>query len=119
MEKNGRKKSKQEDYHSKLARDMHNFYHSGHNGVNAYGGNNHGSANFTPKRHIGVGNFSPDVITFEHNSYESYEGNRLGARNRIHVVVNLWKENDGSFKVLKVHPCDLVETTSENDGHYT
>ncbi|KAI5663028.1 hypothetical protein M9H77_22351 [Catharanthus roseus] len=32
--------SEQEDYQSKLTRDMHNFYHDGGNGVNAYGGNN-------------------------------------------------------------------------------
>ncbi|KAI5676004.1 hypothetical protein M9H77_06954 [Catharanthus roseus] len=54
-----RAKRKQEDYQSKLARDMHNFYHSGGNGFNAYGGNNHGNGNFTSKRHNRVGNFSP------------------------------------------------------------
>ncbi|KAI5683015.1 hypothetical protein M9H77_04243 [Catharanthus roseus] len=29
-------KSKQEDYHPKLARDMHNFHHGGGDGVKAY-----------------------------------------------------------------------------------
>ncbi|KAI5667652.1 hypothetical protein M9H77_17505 [Catharanthus roseus] len=57
------------------------FYHGGDSGINAYGGNNHGSGSFTPKRHIRVGNFSPYARTFEHNSYDCYEGNRLGTRN--------------------------------------
>ncbi|KAI5675627.1 hypothetical protein M9H77_06577 [Catharanthus roseus] len=47
-------KSKQEDFHTKFARDKHNFYHGGGYGINAYGGNNHGSVNFTPERHNGV-----------------------------------------------------------------
>ncbi|KAI5666856.1 hypothetical protein M9H77_16709 [Catharanthus roseus] len=51
-------KSKQEDYQSKLTRDMHNFYHGCGNGFNAYGGNNHGIRNLTSRRHVGVGNFS-------------------------------------------------------------
>ncbi|KAI5658034.1 hypothetical protein M9H77_26827 [Catharanthus roseus] len=45
-------KSKQEDYQSKLARDMHNFHHGGGNECNAYGGNYHGNGNFTPKKDI-------------------------------------------------------------------
>ncbi|KAI5664018.1 hypothetical protein M9H77_23341 [Catharanthus roseus] len=45
---------------------MHNFYHGGCNGDNAYSGNNHRNGNFTPKRYIG------------HNSYDYYEVNRLG-----------------------------------------
>ncbi|KAI5672421.1 hypothetical protein M9H77_12785 [Catharanthus roseus] len=60
---------------------MNNFYHGGGNGVSAYNGNNHESGNFTPERHIGVGNFFPHARSYEHNSYDCYEGNRLGARN--------------------------------------
>ncbi|KAI5668326.1 hypothetical protein M9H77_18179 [Catharanthus roseus] len=48
-------KSKQEDYQSKLAIDMHNFHHGRGNGFNAHGGNGHGNGNFTPKRYNGVG----------------------------------------------------------------
>ncbi|KAI5677390.1 hypothetical protein M9H77_08340 [Catharanthus roseus] len=47
-------KSKQADYQSELARDMHNFHHGSDNGFNAYGGNNHGNPNFTPGRHFRV-----------------------------------------------------------------
>ncbi|KAI5666852.1 hypothetical protein M9H77_16705 [Catharanthus roseus] len=47
-------KSKQEDYQSKLTRDMHNFYHGFGNGFNAYGGNNHGIRNLTSRRHVGA-----------------------------------------------------------------
>ncbi|KAI5673882.1 hypothetical protein M9H77_14246 [Catharanthus roseus] len=61
---------------------MNNFYHGSDNALNAYGGNNHGSGNFTPKRHIGVGNFSHHARSYEHNSYDCHEGNRLGARMR-------------------------------------
>ncbi|KAI5668773.1 hypothetical protein M9H77_18626 [Catharanthus roseus] len=72
---------KQEDYQSKLSRDMYNFYHSGGNRSNTYCGNNHGSGNFTLKRHIGGCNFSRHARSYEHNSYDCYEGSRLGARN--------------------------------------
>ncbi|KAI5657899.1 hypothetical protein M9H77_26692 [Catharanthus roseus] len=65
-------KSKQEDYQSKLARDMHKFYHSGGNGFNAYGGNNHGNGNFTPKRHNRVGNISSYAKSYGHTSYDDY-----------------------------------------------
>ncbi|KAI5681274.1 hypothetical protein M9H77_02501 [Catharanthus roseus] len=47
-------KSKQEDYQSKITRDMHNFYHGGGNRFNAYGGTTMEIANFTPRRHVGV-----------------------------------------------------------------
>lgn len=72
---------KQEDYQSKFTGDMHNFYHGSCNGVNSYVGNNQGSENFTPKRHIRVGNFSPHVRSYEHDSYDCYEGTKLGDRN--------------------------------------
>ncbi|KAI5667393.1 hypothetical protein M9H77_17246 [Catharanthus roseus] len=48
-------KSKKEAYHSKLARDKCNFYHSSGYGVHAYGGNHHGNGNFTSRRQIGFG----------------------------------------------------------------
>ncbi|KAI5672354.1 hypothetical protein M9H77_12718 [Catharanthus roseus] len=32
----------------------------------------------------------------------------------IHVSLFCGKKTNGSFKVLKVHPCDLVKTTFEN-----
>ncbi|KAI5652874.1 hypothetical protein M9H77_30061 [Catharanthus roseus] len=51
---------------------MHNFYHGGGNGFPAYGGNNHGYGNFTPKRHNGVCNFSSYANCFEHTSYDDY-----------------------------------------------
>ncbi|KAI5676045.1 hypothetical protein M9H77_06995 [Catharanthus roseus] len=83
-------KSKQEDYHSKLARDMYNFYHGSGNGVNAYGRKNYGNGNFTLIRHAGVGNLSSHakslgillmmimgVMTrydyYEHSPYDCYE----------------------------------------------
>ncbi|KAI5666719.1 hypothetical protein M9H77_16572 [Catharanthus roseus] len=50
---------KQEDYQSRLARYMHNCYHSGGNGVNAYDGGNHGHENFISRGHNGYGNFTP------------------------------------------------------------
>ncbi|KAI5681645.1 hypothetical protein M9H77_02873 [Catharanthus roseus] len=65
-------KSKQEDYQSKLARDMHSFHHGGSNGFNAYGQNNHGNGNFTHNKHVGVGNFSFYAKSFEHTSYDDY-----------------------------------------------
>ncbi|KAI5667602.1 hypothetical protein M9H77_17455 [Catharanthus roseus] len=74
MEKDG-SKEQTEDFHSKL------IYRGGGNGVNVYGGNNLRSGNFTLKRHIRVGNFSPHTRSYEHNSYDCYEGNRFGARN--------------------------------------
>ncbi|KAI5672724.1 hypothetical protein M9H77_13088 [Catharanthus roseus] len=79
-------KSKQEDYQSKLARDMHNFHHSDGNGFNAYGGKDHGNGNFTSRRH--VGNFEDSskdedgklayksiktINFFPSNSYLSFE----------------------------------------------
>ncbi|KAI5681189.1 hypothetical protein M9H77_02416 [Catharanthus roseus] len=48
-----------------------------YNVVNAYGGNNHGNGNFTPKTNIRVGNFSRHA----HNFYDCYGGNRVGAKN--------------------------------------
>ncbi|KAI5681857.1 hypothetical protein M9H77_03085 [Catharanthus roseus] len=76
---------KQEDYQSKLARDMHNFYHGRGNGVNTYGGSNHGYGNFvsrghdgygnfTFKRHNTVGNFSSYAKSYGHTSYDDYRG---------------------------------------------
>ncbi|KAI5663879.1 hypothetical protein M9H77_23202 [Catharanthus roseus] len=76
---------RQEDYQSELARDMHNCYYGGGNGVNAYGGRNHGHGNFisrghddyrnfTPKRHNGVGNFSSYAKSHGHTSYDDYGG---------------------------------------------
>ncbi|KAI5676543.1 hypothetical protein M9H77_07493 [Catharanthus roseus] len=62
--------SKQEDYQSKLARDMHNFHHDGGNGFNVYGWNNHGNGNFTLRRQVGGGNFSFYVKSSEHTSYD-------------------------------------------------
>ncbi|KAI5667460.1 hypothetical protein M9H77_17313 [Catharanthus roseus] len=67
-------KSKQENYQSKLTRDMHNFYHASGYGFNAYGGKNHDYGNFTPKRHNGVGKFSFYAKSFEHTSYDDYGG---------------------------------------------
>ncbi|KAI5675997.1 hypothetical protein M9H77_06947 [Catharanthus roseus] len=64
--------NKQEDYQSKLARDIDNFHHGGGNGFNTYGGNNHGNGNFIPRRHVGVGNFSSYAKSFEHTSYGDY-----------------------------------------------
>ncbi|KAI5652478.1 hypothetical protein M9H77_29665 [Catharanthus roseus] len=76
-------KSKQEDYQSKLVRNMHNFHHGGDNGFNAYGGNNHRNENFISKRHNGVGNFSSYAKSFEHTSYDDYMGyGRLQILNR-------------------------------------
>ncbi|KAI5682147.1 hypothetical protein M9H77_03375 [Catharanthus roseus] len=65
-------KKKQEDYQSKLARDMHSFHHGGGNGFNAYGGNHYANGSFTPRRHVGVGNFSSYANSFEHTSYDDY-----------------------------------------------
>ncbi|KAI5676284.1 hypothetical protein M9H77_07234 [Catharanthus roseus] len=67
-------KSKQEDYQSKFARDMHNFHHGGGSGFNAYDGNNHGNRNFTSRRHVGVGNFSSYAKSLEHTFYDDYGG---------------------------------------------
>ncbi|KAI5657124.1 hypothetical protein M9H77_25917 [Catharanthus roseus] len=49
---------KQENYQSKLAKDMYNYYH-GLNEVNAYDGNNHGHGNFNSRGHDSYGNFNP------------------------------------------------------------
>ncbi|KAI5672271.1 hypothetical protein M9H77_12635 [Catharanthus roseus] len=65
-------KSKQEDYQFKLARGIHNFHHGDGNGVNAYGGSNHGHGNFISKRHNGVDNFSSYVKCNGHTSYDDY-----------------------------------------------
>ncbi|KAI5649993.1 hypothetical protein M9H77_35998 [Catharanthus roseus] len=70
-------KSKQEDYQSKLTRDMHIFYHGGGNGFNAYGGNNHRNGNFTSRTHVGAGNFSSYAKSFEHTSYDDYGDHAL------------------------------------------
>ncbi|KAI5668634.1 hypothetical protein M9H77_18487 [Catharanthus roseus] len=53
---------------------MHSLHLGGGTGFNAYGGNNHGNGNFTPRRHVGVGNFSSYAKSFEHTSYEDYVG---------------------------------------------
>ncbi|KAI5676962.1 hypothetical protein M9H77_07912 [Catharanthus roseus] len=50
---------KQEDYQSKLARDMHDYYHGGSNGVNAYDRSNNGHGNFISRGHNGYRNFTP------------------------------------------------------------
>ncbi|KAI5681786.1 hypothetical protein M9H77_03014 [Catharanthus roseus] len=65
-------KSKQENYQSKLARDMHNFHHGGGTEVNDYGGNNHGNGNFTQKRYNGVRNFYSHAKSYRHISYDDY-----------------------------------------------
>ncbi|KAI5681764.1 hypothetical protein M9H77_02992 [Catharanthus roseus] len=65
-------KSKHENYQYKLARYIHNFHHGGGNGFNAYGGNNHGNGNFTPRRQNRVRNFSSYVKYYEHTSYDDY-----------------------------------------------
>ncbi|KAI5676397.1 hypothetical protein M9H77_07347 [Catharanthus roseus] len=39
--------------------------------------------NFTPRRQVGIGNFSPCGRSFEHASYKCYEENRIGPRNGI------------------------------------
>ncbi|KAI5672256.1 hypothetical protein M9H77_12620 [Catharanthus roseus] len=65
-------KSKQEDYQSKFARNMHNFHYGGASGVNAYSGNNLGNGNFTPKIHNGIGNFSSYAKSYGHTSYDDY-----------------------------------------------
>ncbi|KAI5668549.1 hypothetical protein M9H77_18402 [Catharanthus roseus] len=67
-------KCKQEDYHSKLARDMYNLYHGSGNGVNAYGRNNHRNRNFTRREHVGDGNFSFHAKSFVHTSFDYYGG---------------------------------------------
>ncbi|KAI5672871.1 hypothetical protein M9H77_13235 [Catharanthus roseus] len=67
-------KSKQEDYQSKLARDMHNFHHGGGNAFNTYGGSNHENGNFITRRLVGVVYFSSYVKYFEHTSYDVYGG---------------------------------------------
>ncbi|KAI5652986.1 hypothetical protein M9H77_30173 [Catharanthus roseus] len=67
-------KNKLGDYHSKLARDMHNFYHGGGNVFNAYVENNHGNGNYTPKRYNGFGNFSSYGKFYGHASYDDYGG---------------------------------------------
>ncbi|KAI5672532.1 hypothetical protein M9H77_12896 [Catharanthus roseus] len=76
---------KQEDYQSKLARDMYSCYHGCGNGVNAYDGSNNrrgnfisnghdGYGNFNPKRHNGVSNFSFYAKSYMHTSYADYGG---------------------------------------------
>ncbi|KAI5672711.1 hypothetical protein M9H77_13075 [Catharanthus roseus] len=67
-------KSEQEDYQSKLARDVYNFHYCGCNRVNAYGGTNNGNGNFTPKRHNGFGSFSSCAKSYRHTSYDNYGG---------------------------------------------
>ncbi|KAI5677498.1 hypothetical protein M9H77_08448 [Catharanthus roseus] len=66
-------KSKQEDHQSKCARDMYNSHH-GDNGVNAYGGNNHGNGVFISKIYVRVGSFSFYAKSYGHTSYDDYGG---------------------------------------------
>ncbi|KAI5658020.1 hypothetical protein M9H77_26813 [Catharanthus roseus] len=79
---------KQEDYQSKLPRDMYNYYHGGGNEVNAYGRSNHGHenfiskghdcyGNFTPERHYGVDNFSSHAKSYGNTSYDDYGDRQL------------------------------------------
>ncbi|KAI5672249.1 hypothetical protein M9H77_12613 [Catharanthus roseus] len=89
-------KCKQEDYQSKLARGMHNFHHGGGNRVNAYGGINNGNRKFTPRRHVGVGNFSSYAKSFEHTSYDDYGGyGRVNTRydNYEHSPYDCYEKN--------------------------
>ncbi|KAI5652566.1 hypothetical protein M9H77_29753 [Catharanthus roseus] len=76
---------KQEDYQSKLARNMLNFYHGGDNGVNAYGINNHRDGNFISRGHDGRGKFNPKICkgvgnvssyakSYRHTSCDDYGG---------------------------------------------
>ncbi|KAI5677774.1 hypothetical protein M9H77_08724 [Catharanthus roseus] len=76
---------KQEDYQSKIPRDMHNCYRGFGNGVNAYARSNHGHGNFisrrhdgyrdfTPKTHNGTGNFSSYAKSYGRTSYDNYGG---------------------------------------------
>ncbi|KAI5668267.1 hypothetical protein M9H77_18120 [Catharanthus roseus] len=78
---------KREDFHTKFARDNHNFYHDGSNGVNTYGGNNHGSENVTSERHNGVSNFSSYVKSYEHNSYDDYGVMKRSMLNMFSIVL--------------------------------
>ncbi|KAI5676064.1 hypothetical protein M9H77_07014 [Catharanthus roseus] len=63
--------------YSKLAREMSNFRKYGDYGGNAYSGSNHIDGNFTPRRQMGIGNFSSYTKTFDnipHDDYGGYEG---------------------------------------------
>ncbi|KAI5672638.1 hypothetical protein M9H77_13002 [Catharanthus roseus] len=54
---------------------MRNFYHGGGNGVNAYGGSNHGPRNFISRGHDGYGNFTPKRHNgVRHTSYDNFAG---------------------------------------------
>ncbi|KAI5664093.1 hypothetical protein M9H77_23416 [Catharanthus roseus] len=76
-------KSKQEDYQSKLARDMHSFHHGGGKGFNAYGGNNHGNGNFTPRRHIGVTSNEDSCDNMNKKSIGKEECNEFKEKERV------------------------------------
>ncbi|KAI5663816.1 hypothetical protein M9H77_23139 [Catharanthus roseus] len=118
-------KSKQEDYQSKLARDMHNFHHGGGNGVNAYGGSNwgHGNfisrghdgyGNFTPKKHNGVGNFSSYTKSYGYTSYDDYGGyDRDNAKYDYyeHSPYDSYEEYHHSYEFSKVNeiPQAIIE----------
>ncbi|KAI5649516.1 hypothetical protein M9H77_35521 [Catharanthus roseus] len=100
---------KQENYQSKLARDMYNCYHGSGNGVNAYDGSNHGHGNFifrghhgygnfTPKRHNNIGNFSSYAKSYEHTPYDDYVG---------YERVNIKYVEHSPYGVTKVEPLTL------------
>ncbi|KAI5663374.1 hypothetical protein M9H77_22697 [Catharanthus roseus] len=100
---------KQEDYQSKLTRDMHNFYHGGGNRVNTYGGSNHGHGNFvsrgndgygnfTPKRHKGVDNFSSYAKSYECTSYDDYGSyERFNSKYVEHSPYNCYKGSNDYY----------------------
>ncbi|KAI5664061.1 hypothetical protein M9H77_23384 [Catharanthus roseus] len=89
---NDRSKEQTRGLSFQACKDVHNFYHDGGNGVNAYGGSNHVHGdfisrvrddyeNFTARRHVEVANFSSYAKSFKPTSYDDYRGyERVNAR---------------------------------------
>ncbi|KAI5676949.1 hypothetical protein M9H77_07899 [Catharanthus roseus] len=118
-------KRKQEDYQSKLARAKHNLHHGGGNGFNAYGGVNHGNGNFTPRKHVGVDNYSSYASSFEHTSYDEYGGYGRCSKEKESELEKSEKEfllNDFenqmgvNLELFKVNPLAFEKSNLRKEG---
>ncbi|KAI5676958.1 hypothetical protein M9H77_07908 [Catharanthus roseus] len=111
-----------------LARAKHNFHHGGGNVFNAYGRNNHGNVNFTPRKQVGVDNFSSYANSFEHTSNDNYgdtlKPSLIEELSKLNELPQATIEVDESVvlhvkeEISNVEHCDLMRDKNNEKGEY-
>ncbi|KAI5681843.1 hypothetical protein M9H77_03071 [Catharanthus roseus] len=100
-------KGKQEDYQSKLGRDMHSFHHSGGNGFNAHGWNNLGNENFTQTEHFEYGKEkeseleNSEIVKENECSTEKQENEKEQQREKEIVKIENSSKDEGGNLLYK------------------